>query len=68
MGTNGYETRTTLLLEAKEMLYQNWHGEREMEMRSAQAGNREPRHIAPPDIKDILALAEKMNEFVSRKQ
>lgn len=68
MGTTGYETRTTLLLEAKAMLYENWHGAREQAMWVAQAENRAPTFdLPPPSIEQIVALAEKMNAFVCTK-
>ena len=67
MGKNGYELRHDLLNEARDMLFQGWYKKCEVAQHNAHT---EKRAIAagempePPVIKDILALAGKMNEFV----
>lgn len=67
MRASGYEIRHALLSEAKEMLHEQWHAAREIELATATFENRPPKTIPAPTIADIKSAAESLYEFVQKK-
>ncbi len=67
MSVSGYEIRHSLLSQAKEMLYEQWHMAMEVERLRAERENRAPDNIAAPSLKDIKMTAESLYEFVQNK-
>lgn len=67
MTVSGYELRTQLLIEAKNMLMDDYQTRREAEFRNADRESREYRTVALPAPADIVSLAEKLYEFAQRR-
>lgn len=67
MSASGYEIRHALLSQAKEMLYEQWHAEMDVERARAAMENRAPKSITPPSLFDIKNAAESLYEFVQKK-
>ena len=67
MSASGYEIRHALLSQAKEMLYEQWHAEMDVERARAAMENRAPKSIAAPALCDIKNAAESLYEFVQKK-
>lgn len=67
MGTSGYEIRHALLSQSKDMLFEQWHAEMEVERLRADRENRAPNPIPAPSVQDIKATAEQLYEFVQNK-
>ena len=67
MSASGYEIRHALLSQAKDMLYEQWHAEMDVERARATMENRAPKPIAAPSLFDIKNAAESLYEFVQKK-
>jgi len=67
MSASGYEIRHALLSQAKDMLYEQWHAEMDVERARAAMENRAPKSIAAPSLFDIKNAAESLYEFVQKK-
>jgi hypothetical protein len=67
MSTSGYDIRHALLTESKEMLFERWHMEMEVERISAERENRSPVVLPYPTVEDIKHTAENLYEFVQKR-
>ena len=67
MSSTGYEIRHALLNESKEMLFERWHTEMEIERITAERENRSPVMLPCPSIEDIKRTAESLYEFVQKR-
>jgi len=67
MSSSGYEIRHQLLMEAKEILFERWHTEMDIERLSAERENRSPVMLPCPAIEDIKRTAESLYEFVQKR-
>jgi hypothetical protein len=67
MSISGYEIRHSLLSQAKDMLYEQWHMAMDVERQRAERENRAPENIPAPSLKEIKATAESLYEFVQNK-
>ena len=67
MSTSGYEIRHALLNESKEMLYERWHMEMDVERICAERENRSPVVLPYPTVEDIKRTAENLYEFVQKR-
>lgn len=65
--TSGYEIRHALLNESKEMLYERWHMEMDVERMCAERENRSPVMLPSPTVEDIKRTAENLYEFVQKR-
>lgn len=69
---SGYEIRQKLLHDAQEVLTQEWFNRVETARYNADnAATKAGKHLEPlprPTIEEVIALAEKMNAFVSSKE
>ena len=67
MSTSGYEIRHALLNESKEMLFERWHMEMDVERICAERENRSPVVLPYPTVEDIKRTAENLYEFVQKR-
>lgn len=67
MNTSGYEIRHALLNESKEMLFERWHMEMDVERICAERENRSPVVLPYPTVEDIKRTAENLYEFVQNR-
>jgi hypothetical protein len=67
MSASGYEIRHSILNEAREMSYEQWHKAMEIEQVSAEFEKRVPRLLPAPTLDEIKKLAEGLYEFVQTK-
>lgn len=67
MTVSGYELRTQLLVEAKNMLMDDYSTRREVEFRNAERESRSFQTIPLPTSAEIIKLAEELYEFAQRR-
>lgn len=67
MSTSGYEIRHTLLMQTKEMLFERWHTEMDIERIAAERENRNPTLIPAPSVEQIKSTAENLYEFIQKR-
>lgn len=67
MTVSGYELRTQLLVEAKNMLMDDYSTRREVEFRNAERASRSFQTIPLPTSAEIIKLAEELYEFAQRR-
>jgi hypothetical protein len=67
MTVSGYELRTQLLIEAKNMLMDDYSTRREVEFRNAERESRASKTIPLPASAEIVKLAEELYEFVQQR-
>lgn len=67
MTVSGYELRTQLLIEAKNMLMDDYQTRREAEFRNSERESRAYRTIPLPAPAEIIRLAEEFYEFAQRR-
>jgi hypothetical protein len=53
--------------ESKEMLYERWHMEMDVERMCAERENRSPVMLPSPTVEDIKRTAENLYEFVQNR-
>ena len=63
----GYELRSQLLIEAKNMLMSDYDARMAAEHLKAEKENRSVEVVPLPSPKDIIGLAEQFYEFVQRR-
>jgi len=64
---NGYEIRQSILIAAKDMLFESWHAKRVVLEDNAKRANNPLPMPTPPTAEEVIELSEKLYEFVQRK-
>ena len=65
--TSGYDIRYGVLKDAKDMLYEQWRMNCEMEFRRSDIESRAPMPVTAPNSDDIVKLADSLYAFVKKK-
>ena len=64
---NPFELRYSLLSDARNTLFEQWHAARELEESRARAEGRAPNTIPAPTAAQIKAYATDLYEFVTKR-
>jgi hypothetical protein len=65
--SNAYEIRHALLSQAKDMLFEEWHGVVNVEAMAANFENRAPKPVPAPTVAEVKSVAESLYEFVQKR-
>lgn len=62
---SAFEIRQNMIVQAKDILLEDYHQRRENEIRKSELESRAPNYVHPPSSAEILKLATELYSFVS---